>query len=124
MPFFRKSQSADINSSKASGQEARRPPSGDRGSYRRGSSSSQNHGSQSRSSQELYDQQQQELANRLSSGRKPRLIFNTQLAHGSGIGKVEGFTSVRELYNKIASAHGIERRDVRYIASNYKFLVF
>ena len=118
MPFFRKSQSSDINSSKALNQEARRPSSSDRGPHRRSSSSNQQHGSHGRNSQELYDQQQ-ELAERLSSGKKPRLVFNTQLAHGSGIGKVEGFTSVRELYNKIANAHAIERRDVRY---NYKKL--
>ncbi|XP_025717268.1 PDZ domain-containing protein GIPC3 isoform X2 [Callorhinus ursinus] len=38
---------------------------------------------------------------------RPRLVFRTQLAHGSPTGKIEGFTNVRELYAKIAEAFGI-----------------
>ncbi|KAH0625871.1 hypothetical protein JD844_034226 [Phrynosoma platyrhinos] len=33
---------------------------------------------------------------------RPRLVFHTQLAHGSPTGKIEGFTNVKELYAKIA----------------------
>lgn len=37
----------------------------------------------------------------------PRFVFYCQLAHGSATGKVEGFTNVRELYEKIAQTHSI-----------------
>lgn len=37
-------------------------------------------------------------------GGPVRLLFHTQLAHGSPTGRVEGFASVRELYAKIAEA--------------------
>lgn len=42
-----------------------------------------------------------------------RLQFHTQLAHGSPTGRVEGFGSARELYNKIAEAFGIDPAEVR-----------
>uniref|UniRef100_A0A3Q2Z7I4 GIPC1-3 GH1 domain-containing protein n=1 Tax=Hippocampus comes TaxID=109280 RepID=A0A3Q2Z7I4_HIPCM len=32
------------------------------------------------------------------SSMRPRLIFHTQLAHGSPTGRIEGFSNVRELY--------------------------
>lgn len=35
---------------------------------------------------------------------RPRLVFHTQLAHGSPTGRIEGFTNVKELYSKIAEA--------------------
>nr|XP_038953964.1 PDZ domain-containing protein GIPC1 isoform X2 [Rattus norvegicus] len=35
---------------------------------------------------------------------RPRLVFHTQLAHGSPTGRIEGFTNVKELYGKIAEA--------------------
>lgn len=44
---------------------------------------------------------------------RPRLVFRTQLAHGSPTGKIEGFTNVRELYSKIAEAFGISPTEVR-----------
>lgn len=43
---------------------------------------------------------------------RPRLVFRTQLAHGSPTGKIEGFTNVRELYAKIAEAFGIAPTEV------------
>lgn len=43
---------------------------------------------------------------------RPRLVFRTQLAHGSPTGKIEGFTNVRELYAKIAQAFGIAPTEV------------
>ncbi|KAG8555314.1 hypothetical protein GDO81_017666 [Engystomops pustulosus] len=35
---------------------------------------------------------------------RPKLVFHTQLAHGSPTGRIEGFTNVKELYAKIAEA--------------------
>ncbi|KAK2107138.1 PDZ domain-containing protein gipc2 [Saguinus oedipus] len=37
----------------------------------------------------------------------PRLVFHAQLAHGSATGRVEGFSSIQELYAKIAGAFEI-----------------
>lgn len=42
-----------------------------------------------------------------------RLVFHTQLAHGSPTGRVEGFGSVKELYAKIAEAFRIAPAEVR-----------
>lgn len=44
---------------------------------------------------------------------RPRLIFHTQLAHGSPTAKIEGFTSVKELYAKIAEVFDISSTEVR-----------
>ncbi|XP_018610137.2 PDZ domain-containing protein GIPC1-like isoform X1 [Scleropages formosus] len=41
------------------------------------------------------------------AGLRPRLVFHTQLAHGSPTGRIEGFSNVRELYAKIGEAFGI-----------------
>lgn len=43
---------------------------------------------------------------------RPRLVFHTQLAHGSPTGRIEGFTNVKELYNKIAEAFNISSTEV------------
>ncbi|XP_020369499.2 PDZ domain-containing protein GIPC3 [Rhincodon typus] len=43
---------------------------------------------------------------------KPRLIFHTQLAHGSPTGRIEGFTNVKELYTKIAEVFEISPAEV------------
>lgn len=43
---------------------------------------------------------------------RPRLIFHTQLAHGSPTGRIEGFSNVRELYAKIGEAFGIPPTEV------------
>lgn len=43
---------------------------------------------------------------------RPRLIFHTQLAHGSPTGRIEGFSNVRELYAKIGEAFGIPPAEV------------
>jgi hypothetical protein len=43
---------------------------------------------------------------------RPRLIFHTQLAHGSPTGRIEGFSNVRELYTKIGEAFGIAPPEV------------
>lgn len=43
---------------------------------------------------------------------RPRLIFHTQLAHGSPTGRIHGFTNVRELYTKIAEVFNISPSEV------------
>lgn len=42
-----------------------------------------------------------------------RLVFHTQLAHGSATGRVENFSSIRELYAKIAGVFEILPSEVR-----------
>ncbi|XP_062457480.1 LOW QUALITY PROTEIN: PDZ domain-containing protein GIPC1 [Rhea pennata] len=49
---------------------------------------------------------------------RPRLVFHTQLAHGSPTGRVEGFGNVRELYGKIAEAFGIPPGEVMFCTLN------
>ena len=41
-----------------------------------------------------------------------RLVFYTQLAHGSSTERIEGFTNVRELYEEIARVFDIAAIDV------------
>lgn len=43
---------------------------------------------------------------------RPRLVFHTQLAHGSPTGRIEGFTNVKELYGKIAEAFRLPTAEV------------
>lgn len=43
---------------------------------------------------------------------RPRLVFHTQLAHGSPTGRIEGFTNVKELYGKIAEAFQLPAAEV------------
>ncbi|XP_068854129.1 PDZ domain-containing protein GIPC1 [Aphelocoma coerulescens] len=49
---------------------------------------------------------------------RPRLVFHTQLAHGSPTGRVEGFSNVRELYGKIGEAFGIPPAEVMFCTLN------
>lgn len=42
----------------------------------------------------------------------PRFVFYCQLAHGSATAKVEGFTNVKQLYEKIAAAFHINDEEV------------
>ncbi|NXX47673.1 GIPC1 protein, partial [Tricholaema leucomelas] len=49
---------------------------------------------------------------------RPRLVFHTQLAHGSPTGRVEGFSNVRELYGKIAEAFRIPPAEVMFCTLN------
>lgn len=44
---------------------------------------------------------------------RPRLIFHTQLAHGSPTGRIHGFTNVKELYGKIAEVFNISPSEVQ-----------
>lgn len=50
------------------------------------------------------------------SSMRPRLIFHTQLAHGSPTGRIEGFSNVRELYAKIGEAFLIAPSEVSHSA--------
>lgn len=43
---------------------------------------------------------------------RPKLVFHTQLAHGSPTGRIEGFTNVKELYSKIAEAFNLSPDEV------------
>lgn len=52
------------------------------------------------------------------SSMRPRLIFHTQLAHGSPTGRIEGFSNVRELYAKIGEAFGIPPSEVSHCDSD------
>ncbi|KAA8585205.1 hypothetical protein FQN60_003899 [Etheostoma spectabile] len=52
------------------------------------------------------------------SSMRPRLIFHTQLAHGSPTGRIEGFSNVRELYAKIGEAFGIPPAEVMFCTLN------
>lgn len=48
----------------------------------------------------------------------PRFVFYCQLAHGSATGKVEGFTNVKELYEKIAETHSISVEQILFCTLN------
>lgn len=47
------------------------------------------------------------------ANQRPKLVFHTQLAHGSPTGRIEGFSNVKELYVKIAEAFKIMPAEVR-----------
>ena len=47
----------------------------------------------------------------------PKFVFYCQLAHGSPTGKVEGFTNVKELYQKIAEVFKLQTSEVSILLS-------
>ncbi|NXC33081.1 GIPC3 protein, partial [Campylorhamphus procurvoides] len=49
---------------------------------------------------------------------RPRLVFHTQLAHGSPTGRIEGFTNVKELYAKIAEVFDISPTEILFCTLN------
>ncbi|XP_053549302.1 PDZ domain-containing protein GIPC2 [Bombina bombina] len=49
---------------------------------------------------------------------RPKLVFHTQLAHGSPTGRIEGFTNVKELYAKIAEAFHISPEEILFCTLN------
>uniref|UniRef100_A0A8C8RQC1 GIPC PDZ domain containing family member 3 n=1 Tax=Pelusios castaneus TaxID=367368 RepID=A0A8C8RQC1_9SAUR len=49
---------------------------------------------------------------------RPRLVFHTQLAHGSPTGRIEGFTNVKELYAKIAHVFNISPTEILFCTLN------
>ncbi|XP_077980896.1 PDZ domain-containing protein GIPC1-like [Glandiceps talaboti] len=50
--------------------------------------------------------------------RRPRLVFHCQLAHGSPTGKIEGFTNVKELYEKIGEAFDMPSNQIVFCTLN------
>lgn len=46
----------------------------------------------------------------------PKFVFYCQLAHGSPTGKVEGFTNVKELYQKIAEVFKLHASEVSVLS--------
>lgn len=49
---------------------------------------------------------------------RPKLVFHTQLAHGSPTGRIEGFTNVKELYAKIAEAFKMSPPEILFCTLN------
>ncbi|MBN3316377.1 GIPC1 protein, partial [Atractosteus spatula] len=49
---------------------------------------------------------------------RPRLVFHTQLAHGSPTGRIQGFTNVKELYTKIAEVFNISPSEILFCTLN------
>ncbi|XP_077471312.1 PDZ domain-containing protein GIPC2 isoform X1 [Stigmatopora argus] len=49
---------------------------------------------------------------------RPKLVFHTQLAHGSPTGRIEGFSNVKELYAKIADAFNISPPEILFCTLN------
>ncbi|XP_017548751.2 PDZ domain-containing protein GIPC3 [Pygocentrus nattereri] len=49
---------------------------------------------------------------------RPRLVFHTQLAHGSPTGRIHGFTNVKELYGKIAEVFNISPSEILFCTLN------
>ncbi|TRY60360.1 hypothetical protein DNTS_025774 [Danionella cerebrum] len=49
---------------------------------------------------------------------RPKLVFHTQLAHGSPTGRIHGFTNVRELYGKIAEVFNISPSEILFCTLN------
>ncbi|XP_006634748.1 PDZ domain-containing protein GIPC2 [Lepisosteus oculatus] len=49
---------------------------------------------------------------------RPKLVFHTQLAHGSPTGRIEGFTNVKELYGKIADAFNLQATEIMFCTLN------
>lgn len=48
----------------------------------------------------------------------PKFVFYCQLAHGSATGKVEGFTNVKELYQKIAEVFKLHANEILFCTLN------
>ncbi|XP_038820304.1 PDZ domain-containing protein GIPC1-like [Salvelinus namaycush] len=49
---------------------------------------------------------------------RPKLVFHTQLAHGSPTGRIEGFTNVKELYGKIADTFNLSPPEILFCTLN------
>ncbi|XP_016344920.1 PDZ domain-containing protein GIPC1-like [Sinocyclocheilus anshuiensis] len=49
---------------------------------------------------------------------RPKLVFHTQLAHGSPTGRIEGFSNVKELYSKIAEAFNLSPDEILFCTLN------
>lgn len=53
-----------------------------------------------------------------SNVSKPQLVFHCQLAHGSPTGLISGFSSVKELYQKIAECYDFSVDEVSFFHYN------
>ncbi|XP_036822429.1 PDZ domain-containing protein GIPC1-like [Oncorhynchus mykiss] len=49
---------------------------------------------------------------------RPKLVFHTQLAHGSPTGRIEGFSNVKELYGKIADTFNLSPPEILFCTLN------
>ncbi|XP_015601623.1 PDZ domain-containing protein GIPC3 [Cephus cinctus] len=49
---------------------------------------------------------------------RPQLVFHCQLAHGSPMGLISGFSNVRELYQKIAECYDIPPEEILFCTLN------
>ncbi|XP_016970221.1 PDZ domain-containing protein GIPC3 [Drosophila rhopaloa] len=56
--------------------------------------------------------------NSIPEKSKPPLVFHCQLAHGSPTGLIHDFSSVRELYQKIAECFDISEKDILFCTLN------
>lgn len=56
--------------------------------------------------------------NSIPEKTKPPLVFHCQLAHGSPTGLIHDFSSVRELYQKIAECFDISEKDILFCTLN------
>ncbi|KAM4551632.1 PDZ domain-containing protein GIPC2 [Odontesthes bonariensis] len=52
------------------------------------------------------------------ASQRPKLVFHTQLAHGSPTGRIEGFSNVKELYAKIADVFDISPPEILFCTLN------
>ncbi|GAB6022069.1 hypothetical protein CHUAL_006213 [Chamberlinius hualienensis] len=50
--------------------------------------------------------------------QKPKLVFHCQQAHGSPTGIISGFTSIKELYEKIASCYDFPASEILFCTLN------
>ncbi|CDQ97653.1 unnamed protein product [Oncorhynchus mykiss] len=53
------------------------------------------------------------------ANRRPKLVFHTQLAHGSPTGRIEGFNNVKELYGKIAETFNLSQPEVGFFLTTF-----
>uniref|UniRef100_A0A8C1P384 GIPC PDZ domain containing family, member 3 n=1 Tax=Cyprinus carpio TaxID=7962 RepID=A0A8C1P384_CYPCA len=49
---------------------------------------------------------------------RPKLVFHTQLAHGSPTGRIHSFTNVKELYARIAEVFNISASEILFCTLN------
>lgn len=54
---------------------------------------------------------------------RPKLVFHTQLAHGSATGRIDGFTNVKELYTKIAEAFKMSPPEVSSYVETKRWVI-
>ena len=63
-------------------------------------------------SSRIPPQPQPELRQQPAPPAPPKFVFYCQLAHGSPTGKVEGFTNVKELYQRLGEVFKIQANEV------------